>query len=214
MIWRCFCLGLFLLGVTVFGGESLCIQQPEVGSGSLTRIQQDSLAKTKEMPKVYRKWLDEDVFWIIGPEERAAFLKLSDNEERDQFVEQFWSQRNPTPGAATNPFKQEHYRRIAYSNMHFQSQSLPGWRTDRGGVYILHGRPDEIEQHPNGGTYQRPEALGGPRSESYPFEVWRYHYLEGIGKDIELEFGDPCRCGEYKLIEDFRDHLIHVPQDR
>ena len=106
----------------------------------------------KELDSQYKKWLNEDVVYIISPEERSAFLHLQTNEEREQFIEQFWQRRNPDPDSAENTFKEEHYRRIAYTNEHFSS-GIPGWKTDRGRIYIMWGAPDEIQSHPSGGSY-------------------------------------------------------------
>jgi len=119
----------------------------------------------KEMESPYKKWLDEEVPYIITDEERAAFKKLTTDEEREQFIEQFWERRNPNPGSPENEFKEEYYRRIAYSNEHFAS-GIPGWKTDRGRMYIMYGPPDEIESHPSGGNYQRPPEEGGGQTET------------------------------------------------
>ena len=104
-----------------------------------------------ELSKTYRKWLDEDVRWIITDQERSAFMQLSNDEERDQFIEAFWQRRDPTPDTEENEFKEEHYRRIAYANEHFAA-GIPGWKTDRGRIYIVFGPPDEIDSHPSGGV--------------------------------------------------------------
>src|SRR6202790_1392817 len=144
----------------------------------------------KELDSQYKKWLDQDVVYIISSEERSAFLHLSTNEEREQFIEQFWQRRNPDPDSVENTFKEEHYRRIAYANERFAS-GIPGWKTDRGKIYIMWGPADEIESHPSGGSYDRPAQEGGGQTSTYPFEQWRYRYLEGIGNDIILEFVDP-----------------------
>ncbi|MGH9682530.1 MAG: GWxTD domain-containing protein [Candidatus Acidiferrales bacterium] len=166
----------------------------------------------KELSSPYKKWLDEDVVYIITPEERGAFLHLSTNEEREQFIEQFWQRRNPDPDSPENTFKEEHYRRIAYANEHFSS-GIPGWKTDRGRIYIMWGKPDEIDSHPSGGTYDRPAEEGGGETSTYPFEDWRYRYLEGIGENVELEFVDPTMTGEYHLTSDpsEKDALTYVP---
>jgi GWxTD domain-containing protein len=166
----------------------------------------------KELDSQYKKWLNEDVVYIISPEERSAFLHLQTNEEREQFIEQFWQRRNPDPDSAENTFKEEHYRRIAYTNEHFSS-GIPGWKTDRGRIYIMWGAPDEIQSHPSGGSYDRPAEEGGGETSTYPFEDWRYRYLEGIGENVELEFVDPTMSGEYKLTMDpsEKDALLYVP---
>jgi len=165
-----------------------------------------------ELSKTYKKWLDEDVRWIITDEEKEAFKKLSNDEERDQFIEQFWARRNPTPDSVENPYKEEHYRRIAYANEHFAA-GIPGWRTDRGRIYIMYGAPDEIEAHPTGGTYDRPQDEGGGTTSTYPFEDWRYRYLEGVGQEVIIEFVDTCMCGDFHMTMDRseKDALLYTP---
>jgi GWxTD domain-containing protein len=166
----------------------------------------------KELNPQYQKWLNEDVIYIVTPEERSTFLRLQTNEEREQFIEQFWQRRNPDPDSVENTFKEEHYRRIAYTNEHFAS-GVPGWKTDRGKIYIMWGPPDEIESHPSGGSYDRPANEGGGETSTYPFEDWRYRYLEGIGNDVNIEFVDPSMTGEFRLTMDpsEKDALLYVP---
>jgi GWxTD domain-containing protein len=166
----------------------------------------------KELDSQYKKWLNEDVVYIITPEERSAFVHLQTNEEREQFIEQFWQRRNPDPDSADNTFKEEHYRRIAYANEHYAS-GIPGWKSDRGRIYIMWGPPDEVDSHPSGGTYDRPASEGGGNTSTFPFEDWRYRYLEGIGEDVNLEFVDPSMTGEFHLTMDpsEKDALTYVP---
>jgi GWxTD domain-containing protein len=175
-------------------------------------LKNDKDAVKEKLGGVYKKWLDEDVRWIITDEELSAFKKLTNNSERDQFIEDFWRRRDPTPDTAENEYKEEHYRRIAYANEHFAA-GMPGWRTDRGRIYIMYGKPDSIDSHPMGGPYQRSAEEGGGQTETYPFEVWRYRYLEGIGQEIEIEFVDDCSCGAYEMTMDRskKDALLHVP---
>jgi GWxTD domain-containing protein len=154
-----------------------------------------------ELSKTYRKWLDEDVRWIITDEERSAFMQLSNDEERDQFIEAFWQRRDPTPDTEENEFKEEHYRRIAYANEHYAA-GIPGWKSDRGRTYIVFGPADEIESHPSGGSYERPMDEGGGETSTFPFEQWRYRYLEGIGQEVIIEFVDSCICGDYHMTMD------------
>jgi GWxTD domain-containing protein len=170
----------------------------------------DKLRKELETP--YRKWLNEDVAYIISDEERQAFKRLQTDEEREQFIEQFWLRRDPTPDSIENEFKEEHYRRIAYTNENFAS-GIPGWKTDRGRIYITYGPPDEKETHPSGGTYERPTEEGGGTTSTFPFEQWRYRYIEGIGSDINIEFVDPTMSGEYRMTMDpsEKDALLYVP---
>src|SRR5450755_991466 len=166
----------------------------------------------KELETPYRKWLNEDVAYIITDEERTAFKRLQTDEEREQFIEQFWLRRDPTPDTVENEFKEEHYRRIAYANENFAS-GIPGWKADRGRIYITYGPPDEKETHPSGGTYERPTEEGGGTTSTFPFEQWRYRYIEGIGTDINIEFVDTTMSGEYRMTMDpsEKDALLYVP---
>ena len=165
-----------------------------------------------ELKGPYRTWLNEEVPYIISDEERKAFLSLSNDEEREAFIENFWQRRNPNPDSPENEFREEHYRRIAYANEHFAA-GKPGWKTDRGRIYIMWGPPDSIDSHPSGGMYERPMEEGGGETSTYPFEVWHYRYLEGIGENIDLEFVDTCQCGDYHFTIDRseKDALLHVP---
>ena len=174
------------------------------------RKREEKLRKELETP--YKKWLNEDVTYIITDEERTAWKRLSTDEEREQFIEQFWLRRDPTPDTVENEFKEEHYRRIAYANEHYAS-GIPGWKADRGRIYITYGPADEIESHPSGGSYERPMAEGGGQTSTYPFEQWRYRYIEGIGNDIIIEFVDPTMTGEYRMTMDpsEKDALLYVP---
>jgi len=180
----------------------------------ITEKQKRENAKSlkQELSKTFKKWLDEDVRWIITDEERAAFKQLSNDEERDQFIEAFWQRRDPTPDTVENEFKEEHYRRIAYANEHFPA-GIPGWKTDRGRIYVMYGPADEIESHPSGGSYQRPMEEGGGETSTYPFEQWRYRYLEGVGQEVIIEFVDTCMCNDYHMTIDRseKDALLYTP---
>ena len=140
----------------------------------------------------YTKWLEEDVVYIIDSRERTAFQSLRTDAERDHFIEQFWLRRDPTPGTPENEFKTEHYRRIAFANGRFASNSAAGWRTDRGRIYILFGPPDEIESHPS----------GQPPASDFPFEQWLYHHIKGIGDNVIIDFTDEAKTGEYRMTKD------------
>ncbi len=166
----------------------------------------------QELSGGYKTWLNQDVAWIISDEERKAFKSLSNDEERDAFIEQFWLRRNPNPDSPENEFREEHYRRIAYANEHYAA-GKPGWKTDRGHIYISFGKPDSIESHPSGGTYQRPFEEGGGETSTFPFETWHYRYLEGVGDNVDIEFVDTCQCGDYHFTIDRseKDALLHVP---
>ncbi len=165
-----------------------------------------------ELSKTYKKWLNEDVVWIITDQERAAFKQLSNDEERDNFIEAFWQRRDPTPDTEENEYKEEHYRRIAYANEHFAA-GIPGWKTDRGRMYIMYGPADEVDSHPSGGSYERPMEEGGGETSTFPFEDWRYRYLEGIGQEVIIEFVDTCMCGDYHMTLDRseKDALKYTP---
>jgi GWxTD domain-containing protein len=173
---------------------------------------ENAKALKQELGKTYKKWLNEDVAYIITDEERSAFKQLSNDEERDQFIESFWQRRDPTPDTEENEYKEDHYRRIAYANEHFAA-GIPGWKTDRGRIYIVYGPPDEIEAHSSGGTYERPMDEGGGETSTYPFEDWRYRYLEGIGQEVIIEFVDSCMCGDYHMTMDRseKDALKETP---
>lgn len=169
-------------------------------------------AYKEELKGAYKTWLNQDVPYIISEEETKAFKSLSNDEERDAFIEQFWLRRNPNPDSPENEFREEHYRRIAYANEHFAA-GKPGWRTDRGHIYISFGKPDSIDSHPSGGSYNRPMDEGGGETATFPFEVWHYRYLEGIGENVDIEFVDTCQCGDYHFTIDRgeKDALSHVP---
>ena len=166
----------------------------------------------QELKGSYKTWVDQDVRWIITDQELAAFKHLSNDEERDQFIENFWLRRNPNPDSPENEYREEHYSRIAYANEHFAAGKA-GWRTDRGHMYIAYGKPDSIDSHPSGGNYERPMEEGGGSTSTFPFETWHYRYLEGIGDNIDIEFVDSCMCGDYHMTIDRseKDALKHTP---
>lgn len=165
-----------------------------------------------ELKKAYKDWLDKDVTYIITDDERRAFKKLDTDEERERFIEEFWRRRDPDPDTDENEFREEYYERIAYANEHFAS-GIPGWKTDRGRIYITWGKPDEVESHPSGGAYERESSEGSGSTTTYPFEKWFYRYLPGVGSGIEIEFVDPTGSGEYRIARnpDEKDALIHIP---
>ena len=175
------------------------------------RFQQQKELK-HELHGAYKRWVDEDVRWIITDQELKAFKSLSNDEERDNFIENFWQRRNPSPDSPENEFKEEHYRRIAYANDHYAA-GKPGWKTDRGHIYIAFGKPDSEDSHPSGGSYERPMEEGGGETSTFPFTVWHYRYLEGIGENIDIEFVDTCQCGDYHMTIDRseKDALLHTP---
>jgi GWxTD domain-containing protein len=212
---------LFVLATFLLTGLCLFAQENTAGSGEVDPLKRQPSEKQKkenakslkqELIRTYKKWLDEDVRWIITDEEAKAFRLLSNDEERDNFIEAFWQRRDPTPDTAENEYKEEHYRRIAYANEHFAA-GIPGWKTDRGRIYIMYGPADQVDSHPSGGSYQRPIEEGGGTTSTFPFETWRYRYLEGIGQEIEIEFVDTCMCGDYHMTMDRseKDALLYTP---
>jgi GWxTD domain-containing protein len=181
-------------------------QQPPTG------VMERERNRKPEMKKPYKDWLNEDVAYIITEEERKAFKKLQTDEEREQYIEAFWRRRDPDPDTDENEYKEEYFERIAYANEHFAS-GIPGWKTDRGRIYIMFGKPDEKESHPSGGSYQREIYEGGGSTSTYPFEKWFYRYIEGVGSGVEIEFVDPTGSGEYRIARspDEKDALLNVP---
>ena len=180
------------------------------------RQTQDPMEKPRnvkpELKKAYKDWLDKDVTYIITDEERKAFKKLATDDEREKFIEEFWRRRDPDPDTDENEFKEEYYERIAYANEHFAS-GIPGWRSDRGRIWIMYGKPDERETHPSGGPYDRPSYEGGGMTTTYPFETWFYRYLPGVGSGIEIEFVDPTGSGEYRIARNpsEKDAMLNIP---
>ena len=218
-------LPFLLSGLFLAGAAPAAAQQPEekkepkpltegLPQRELSEKEREKRSKKleQELQTAYKKWLQEDVAYILTGEEKEAFLHLNSDEEREQFIEQFWLRRDPTPDTVENEFREEHYRRIAYANERFSS-GKPGWRTDRGRIYIAWGPPDDIESHPSGGAYYRPIEEGGGSTSTYAFEIWRYRYLEGVGQEVILEFVDPSMSGEYRLTMDpsEKDALLNVP---
>src|SRR5229473_397724 len=206
---------LFSIAVTIPPMSAQQLQDQDASSAprKLDKEQKKKIKKSlKELEGPYKQWLSEDVIYIISPEERSAFLQLETNEEREQFIEQFWLRRSGNPDLPDNDFKEEHYRRIAYANEHFAS-GIPGWKTDRGRMYIMWGPADEVESHPTGGTYDRPMEEGGGSTSTYPWETWRWRYLADIGENVIMEFVDPSGSGEYHMTMDpgEKDALLHVP---
>ncbi len=167
---------------------------------------------TEEKDKIYKNWLSKDVEYIITGEEKKAYKALKTDEERENFIENFWRRRDPDPDTEENEYREEYYERIAYANEHFAS-GIPGWKTDRGRIYITFGKPDGIESHPSGGAYDRPSYEGGGSTTTYPFEVWFYRHLDNVGDGIEIEFVDPTGTGEYRIARspNEKDALLNVP---
>ncbi len=158
-----------------------------------------SKEKRDEIPQKYLKWLNEEVVYIISSEEREVFLSLKTDEERENFIKFFWKRRDPTPETEFNEFREEHYRRIEYANRNF-FEGMPGWRTDRGRIYIMFGPPDFVQTNPGGLR----GFLFGPTADTaeFPSEVWTYRYLPGLktrNQNIEFIFVNYYNAGAYKL---------------
>ena len=187
-------------------------QDNSAKSQSARELKKRDKKLAKELNPDDTNWLLNEVPDIITDAERRAFLELGTEEEREQFKEIFWRDRNPEPESPVNSVREEHYRRLAYADEHFAS-GIAGRKTDRGRIYIIWGPPDEIESHPTGGTYDRPPEQGGGSTSTYPWELWRYRHLEGIGENIEIEFVDATGSGEYRMALDpcEKDALVHVP---
>lgn len=202
----------FVLAVTTagFAVSAAWAQPPDKNKGK--DVGDKDRKVTKETKDVYKKWLDNDVAYVITDEERKAFKALTTDEERENFIEQFWRRRDPNPDTEENEFREEYYERIAYANEHFTS-GMPGWKTDRGRIYITWGKPDSIESHPTGGSYNRPSYEGGGETTTYPFEIWFYRHLDNVGEGLEIEFVDPTSTGEYRLARDAyeKDAMAMVP---
>ncbi|MDQ3711627.1 MAG: GWxTD domain-containing protein [Acidobacteriota bacterium] len=166
----------------------------------------------KEKDKIYSQWTSKDVEYIITGDEKKAYKALKTDEERENFIENFWRRRDPDPDTEENEYREEYYERIAYANEHYAS-GIPGWKTDRGRIYITFGKPDSVETHPTGGAYDRPSYEGGGSTTTYPFEVWFYRHLDNVGDGIEIEFVDPTGTGEYRIARspNEKDALLNVP---
>ena len=200
----------FMLSLLVlaFGSAAIFAQGDKPTEDIITK----SRVVKPELKDVYKKWLTTDVPYIITGAEKKAFQALQTDEERENFIENFWRRRDPNPDTEENEFREQYYERIAYANEHFTS-GIPGWKTDRGRIYIAWGKPDEIETHPSGGAYDRPSYEGGGSTTTYPFEIWWYRHLDGPGDGIEIEFVDPTGTGEYRIARDAneKDALKYVP---
>jgi len=168
--------------------------------------QQKPRKMTPEPADVFKKWVEE-VGPIITPQERAAISKLTTDEERENFIKIFWDRRDPSPDTQENEYREAYYERIAYANEHFAS-GIPGWKTDRGRIYITWGKPDSVESQPSGGSYEKPSYEGSGSATTYPFETWFYRHLDGVGDGIEIQFVDTTGSGEYRLARDFNEKYI------
>ncbi len=205
---------IFVLPPISRGQQDAGAQNQQDQKPQYTKKQQKEREKQlmQEVNNPYKNWISGPIAYIISPDERKAFDELQTNEQREQFIENFWARRNPNPDSEYNSFKEDFYQRVEYANEHYSS-GIPGWKTDRGRIYIMWGPPDETDSHPSGGSYERPASEGGGETSTYPFEDWTYNYLPGIGENVKLEFVDPTMTGEYHLTIDpsEKDALLYVP---
>lgn len=202
---------VFTLLVAGLSFSSAVAQPPDKDKPS--QNPDEKVRKVKEEKRdVYKKWMENDVAPIITDEEKKAFKALSTDEERENFIELFWGRRDPNPDTEENEYREQYYERVAYANEHFTS-GMPGWKTDRGRIYIAWGKPDSVESHPSGGSYNRPSYEGGGDITAYPFEIWFYRHLDNVGDGLEIEFVDPTGSGEYRLARDANEKnaLSSVP---
>lgn len=203
----------FLLTIVLMSlGVIAAIAQPPDSNKPSQDVPDKARNVKPELKEAYKKWINNDVAYIITKEEKRAFNALVTDEERENFIEQFWRRRDPNPDTEENEYREEYYERIAYANEKFAS-GIPGWKTDRGRVYIAWGKPDSVESHPSGGSYDRPSYEGGGATTTYPFEIWFYRHLEGVGDGLEIEFVDPTGTGEYRMARNAneKDALLMVP---
>ena len=147
--------------------------------------------RSKELGPAYTDWLRNVVPDILTEGERRAFLELSTNEERDQYIEIFWDRHNPLPESPENNFREEHYRRLAYADEHFAS-GIPGRKTDRGRIYTIWGPPDEIASHPAGGTYNRPPEQGGGSTTTHPWKCGAIAIWKASAKTLRSNSSTPA----------------------
>ncbi len=196
---------------TVFGTFSVWSQQPDNKNPNDDVRGKPIKAKT-EPNNVFKNWVEREVPYIITDAEKKAYDKLTNNQERENFIEAFWRRRNPNPDSEVNEFREQYYERIAYANEHFAS-GKPGWKTDRGRIYITFGKPDSVDAHPTGGSYDWPSYEGGGSTTTYAFETWSYRHLDNVGEGVEIEFVDPSGSGEYRIARDAneKDALLHIP---
>jgi len=201
------------LAVVCIGAFSVFAQKGDKKGDAPTEDINKNVRNVKpELKDAYKRWINNDVAYIITKDEKKAFYALATDEERENFIENFWRRRDPNPDTEENEFREEYYERIAYANEHYAS-GIPGWKTDRGRIYITWGKPDSVESHPSGGAYDRPSYEGGGSTTTYPFETWFYRHLDGVGDGIEIEFVDPTGTGEYRIARDAneKDALATVP---
>ncbi len=162
----------------------------------------------KDLDPRFRKWLEDEVAYIITPKEKEVFLQLETDRLRDIFIEAFWKQRDPTPGTPENEFKTEHYRRINYANQNFGKDSPgPGSRSDMGRIYITLGEPKAVDKYEN-------------LPDMHPVIVWFYSGMIELGLPNSFsvvffrrdsihpyELYSPIRYGPQYLVVNYRGDM-------
>lgn len=197
---------LSLFAFISLGASAVGVCQP-----APTNPQDNPRKEKKEKGNPLAEWAEKDVGPIITPEELRAWKLLKNDEEREAFILIFWRNRDTDPDTEENEYREAYYERMRYANEHFSS-GKPGYLTDRGRIYLVYGKPDEIESHPSGGSYQGPTAQSSADA-TYPFEIWFYRHLPNVGNGLELEFVDRTGSGEFRLANspDEKNVLINVP---
>jgi GWxTD domain-containing protein len=147
-------------------------------------------SQKKETPlsKEHETWLKEEVGYIITPREKDVFMKLETDQDRGLFIEEFWKQRDPTPGTPRNELREEHYRRLDFANKRFsRGPKSKGWRTDQGRVFVILGMPMDVQK------------ISAP--DAYPMELWLYRGNPRLGQFafIRLLFYQPGGSGDFRL---------------
>ncbi len=151
--------------------------------------------KFVQMSDVHRRFVEEEVPYIISDREKEVFRELPTVEERDRFIEAFWSRRDPNPATPANEYREELYKRIAYANEFLGRDTFrPGWRTDRGRFYILLGEPKTIERFSGG-------------NEIVDSELWFYQGggEQGLPGAFFLLFFQRDGVGEFELYHPIAD---------
>ena len=123
--------------------------------------------------------------YLMDPDEHGVYPGLTPEGKRS-FLRRFWQKRDPTPGTPRNEFEELFYRTVDEANARFReggAAAVPGWRTDRGRIYIRFGAPDEVLDRSQAGSTR-------------PYVVWKYTKV----KSLRFVFLDPTALGHYELI--------------
>lgn len=162
--------------------------------GTLTVFAFHGTEDRPELTEKYKDWLEKDVFYLITSREKSGFFKLENDRQRDLFIREFWRQRDPSPGTPRNEFREEHYRRLAVADRLFsRGTSKPGWRTDRGRIYIILGPPVNRQY------FDHPDI--------YPIELWYYQGAKSdrIAPFFHVMFVKKFGSGDFVLYDPLVD---------